>query len=477
MTETVTKAILDLPAAGNIGLRRRLFLGFGAQGLSFVANIIQQLLLVPIFLVHWGAGLYSEWLILVAAADFVRLLEFGFHYHLTNLMRMAWARGEVANFERAIKIGMGLYAILLLTATPVLLVAIFLPNWQLVIGETIMSREAGAWSLALLVLTTLIMLPRNLIIAVYAARGEFSRGEVLNSLFLFVQTGSVAAAVVLGAGPSLVALVYLLVAALFGIGIIVVDQMARYDALHFGIALPSRDEVRELFEKARHYFVPDLSEIVLARAPVLILGFFSPAVAVVIFSVSRTFTGVVRQIALQIARASAIEMSRQYAQQDITGRRRLYVNSGRLIGISVGLSSGAALAFAEPLIRFWTHGQVPFELWVVIVFLAAILLVAPAQAGVAGLQLISQPRPLALAAFMQVALSLVLCVVLTPLAGALGAAIAVGIAEVAAVGWYILIFASREVDVRPETFFFQAIGLGAGLFAVSFIGARLLLTL
>ena len=351
--DAMTKGLEHRAAADNLGLRHRLLLGFGAQGLTFVASTAQQLLLVPLFLGLWGAELYGSWLVLLAAADFLRLLEFGLHFHMANVMRMAWARGDLRQFHRMLRIGIGVYASLISSAALLLLVLIAQVDGSALLGVTAMSSSSVAWTLALLASATLLMLPRNLIVAIYAARGEFSRGEAFGAVFIVVQTAATAAALVIGATPPQIAFVHLATAVLVGLGAVLVDQARRYPDIELGLALPTRDEARDLVEKARHYSLPVLSEIVLIRSPIIILAMLAPvSSAVVVFSVSRTFTGFVRQISSQIAKASGIEMSRQYAQQDAQGRRRLYRNTGRLIGGVVGLLTGLSVAVAEPFIRF-----------------------------------------------------------------------------------------------------------------------------
>jgi O-antigen/teichoic acid export membrane protein len=465
----MTEGLEHRAAADSLGLRRRLLLGFGAQGLTFVAVTAQQLLLVPLFLGRWGAELYGNWLVLLAAADVLRLLEFGLHFHMANRIRMAWARGDRQQFDRMLCVGMGVYAGLLGTAALLLLVAIPRVDWSALLGVTAMSSSSVAWTLALLASATLLMLPRNLIVAIYAAHGEFSRGEALGALFILVQTAGTGAALVMGATPAEIAGVYVAATVLVGLGAVILDQAHRYPTIACRLALPTPAEARDLAEKARHYSLPVLSEIVLTRAPIIILALLAPvSAAVVVFSVSRTFTGVVRQIAAQIANASGIEMSRQYAQQDAAGRRRLYLRTGRLIGGVVGLLTGLSVAVAEPFIRFWCHGTVAFDPWVVGAFLLAIFLAAPAQAGMSGLQYISQPRPLARAALLQIVASLGLCVLLVPLAGAAGAAVAMGMSEAAVLGVYISIVASREVEVAASSFLVQAYGLGAAIAAITY---------
>ncbi|WP_457094137.1 lipopolysaccharide biosynthesis protein [Microvirga sp. P5_D2] len=457
-------------AHGDAGLRRRLILGVGAQGFTFAAVTAQQLCLVPLFLGQWSGGLYEDWLILLAAADVLRLIDLGLNYHTANILRMAWARADLRLFGRTLKVGIGLYAILLSIAACLLLAFISIADLPAMLGATYVAPQSSSLTLILLALTTLVMLPRNFIIAIYAARGDFARGEMVNALYILIQTVATGVALSISASPFHIAVIYLATALLVGMAAIVLDQSRRYPDIDFGVAVPSRGEALDLFDKARHYSVPTLSEIVLVRAPILLLAVLAPvASAVVIFTITRTLTSVIRQIAQQISRVSGIEMSRQYAQEDLEGRKNLYEGTGWMIGGLVGLFSGLSIAVSEPFVGFWTRGKVPFDSWVFGAFLVVVFLTAPAHASAAALQYSNRPRPLAHAAVVQVVASLVLCIVLVPVVGALGAAIALGVAEYATFGLYVPVLASRELKVSVFRFLARAYGIGILMGALSYL--------
>jgi O-antigen/teichoic acid export membrane protein len=452
------------------GLRRRLLLGFAAQGFTSFVVIGQQLVLIPIFLIFWGNGVYSDWLVLAAAADCLRLIEFGFHFHAGNLLRMAWARGELAQYKRALKVGLAVYSVILGASGLLLFPLATMVNWPTILGTTTLSHESATLSLVLLSISTLLMLPRNIIIAVYDARGDFGRGQLLNTLYVLVLTCATSVALMLDAAPPLIALIQLVTTILVGWVVLLMDQARRYQQLDLGVALPTRQELVDLLAKARHYSVSPLSEIVLTRAPILLLGMLaSNPLAIIVFAISRTFTGVVRQIAPQFARVAGIELSRQHAQEDVASRTRLYLRMGELIGGLVGLLSGFTIAISEDFISLWTRGQVPFDGAVVGIFVAAIFITAPGQISAAGLQYISIPRPLAVAALLQTAITMVLCIVLIPIADASGAAFASAAGEVVAFGLYIPIVAGQYLQVGAGPFLFRAYTIGLIMTLASYL--------
>jgi hypothetical protein len=111
-------ALGALAARDRRGLRRRLALGYGAQGLFLAVRVLEQIVLVPVFLAAWGTELYRDWLVLYASAGFLPLLDLGMTFYFRNALRAAWARGDRAGFERLLQVRLGLYAGLLLVVAP-----------------------------------------------------------------------------------------------------------------------------------------------------------------------------------------------------------------------------------------------------------------------------------------------------------------------------------------------------------------------
>ena len=77
-------------------LKRRLVAGFGANTFSRLSTTLTQILSVPVFLTHWGAHLYGEWILLNAIPVYFGLSDVGFGSVAGNEMTMLAAAGNLA---------------------------------------------------------------------------------------------------------------------------------------------------------------------------------------------------------------------------------------------------------------------------------------------------------------------------------------------------------------------------------------------
>jgi O-antigen/teichoic acid export membrane protein len=456
-------------------LEERLIAGFGAQGLSFVSQIGAQILLVPLFIGAWGTALYQDWLLLFATAGFLGLADVGMQNYFGNLMVVARARCDIDQLNHVVAIAVGAYAVVCGVVLVVATAAFLAVDWPRQLGIEMLRPDEANWTLGLLGLSFLCLAPRGIATHIYRARGDYGRAINQRTLFTASRAGGIAIGLAFGAAPPVVALIDLLVVLAIGWGVVLLDQNRRYPDVRFGLRLPSRSETSDLVDKARWYFVPQASRILVLHAPVLIIGALATAPgAVVAFTVARTLTGVAREIPLRLADVTGVEMSQHYALHKHVEMRRLYVYTGRLAGGVSGLLGGLLLALGGPLIAIWTRGEVPYDPWLIGFFVLPMLATAPSHSGVAALQYTNQPGPIALARAAYTVLGLLLCALLVPEFGSPGAAAGLGVAEVLALGAFLTFVAARRCAIDYAAFLRSSLGVTLLVLLISYGSAGLL---
>jgi O-antigen/teichoic acid export membrane protein len=459
----------------NAGLGRRLVFGFSAQACTMLVEIGLKFLMVPLYLYAWGVATYEDWLLLGAVANFSRLFDLGMEYHFGNAIRLSLARGDRGTFNRSLSIGITCYAVVALLLVLASLLAFLAPLHEVLNIATASPFEA-ALIFFLLMLQHAIVLPRPFIRSIYAAHGEFSRGENMYTILSLGMALTNAGMLTAGARPLTVAAVGVPAAALYCWAIMLIDQRRRYRDVRYAPGLPTAVELRAVIRNARYYMMPLWAEKALQQAPVLMLGVFvQEAGGVLVFTLARTLTGLARQGAAQLARSGGIEMARQVAQRDRAGAMALYRTLGRSIGGLTGLGCGLILIAAEPIMAAWTGSRVQADPLVVLAFVAGVLFAGPAQANLMLLQLTNVPRPLALSSLLQLVLVIGLGLPLIALFGALGSAVAVGLADALAIGVVINEAAARRFGLSASRYAAAAYGSELGGLLIGTVAASMLI--
>lgn len=449
------------------GVAQRVAYGAGAQGISFALSTLLQILMVPVFLSAWDHEVYADWLVLSAVVGLFSLADLGLQGYTTVAMRIAWARGDADGFHRALHVGLGAYAALMAVWTLVLLACALWVDLRGLLGLD--HLQAVPETFVLLGLPMIALLPRGLVGSVYSARGALGREVMLAFVFASGALLAQMLAVLAGAAPPAVAAVQCAAGLLLGWGVLLPDLRRRHPDIVLRAALPTGAELRALLAKAPYYAVASGTAVLIQQIPVVVLGRLSAPAAVVAFTTARTFTGLTRQAARQLSDGVGIEMARQHARGDLGSLLRLYAGTARLAGGMVGLLAGLSMVLGPSFFALWTGGSLAFDAALAAGFFAPALLMAPAYGAGSLLRSTDLPDRVAAAFVMQAAGCLLLCPLLVFWLDALGAVIALGIAEALALGLYTMRVAARLLGgglpglaLRTYGVALAALALGAG---------------
>jgi O-antigen/teichoic acid export membrane protein len=451
-----------------IGIRRRLFLGFGSQTIAILLRIAQQFLIVPILIRGWGIELYADWIIIFSATSFLSMLDFGLSAYFSNALLIMWTRQDLAACRRLISTAFFVYGSIVLTAAIVLAVTLEVVPWAAYFETHVMSPLMALDTASILAISTLMLLPFGLIDTFYRAHGDYSRGIVINITAEALRGFGICAVVISGGQPITAALAYLIITILYGAGMIF-DQWRHYGELQIGLAIPKTLELRQAITQSALYFSTTVTLPLYLNAPILLLGTLSEfSGAVVAYTVSRTFTGLMRQIVNQFCHPIGVEMARQVAIGNQAQLRRVFTAAGRMVAGSAGLLGGFTLVAAQPFLRIWTHDSVAFDPWLVSAFIATIILTAPAQVASTLYFYNNKPRILFIAQAGYGIGTLVFCLLLIKDFAAAGAAIGTGLAEFLSIGIILPYAASREVSVPLMFYFSRSYATALSAFVLSY---------
>jgi O-antigen/teichoic acid export membrane protein len=452
-------------APRNKGLGKRLAFGFGAQLLTLFVHTGEHFLMVPLYLYAWDVQVYEDWLLLGAAAGaLIRFLDFGLERYYSATLRMSYAAEQWDTFNRQLAAGLGLYLLIVCVSALAVTAFVLLPVRSL-FGLTAMSASEAAVVFWCMMASRFVLLPKAAIKPIYAAHGDFSRGENIITLTTALQAMLIAVLLLVGASPSELAVMSAFALLFTNWLPMIWDQRRRYPGVHRKPAVPTRAELRQALAKSRFFMLRDWGDIVILQLPMLLIGHFATAPGEVLtFRLTRILTGLARQLTVQLSRIGGIEMSRQLAQSDRAGLTKLYVEVGRSVGVITGLMCGITVAIAEPLISVWTGGKAPFEPLLLYAFIAGVMIGGPGQNAIMLLGMSNVPRPLGIGMVVQVGLLVTLMVILIPPFGALGAAVALGFADAIYSAWAS--YAAMRYFRLPE---YRYAGVSFGSEVVGFV--------
>lgn len=408
-------------------------------------RIVQQLLLVPLFLGAWGIDTYNDWLLINAGTALITTLDSGgIQPHFTGLMQEQFVRGDLAAYHRTARIACFTYLVTIVALAVVLAASGLIVDWLGVIGVGHMPRQTALWTFALVTLNIFAMLPMGAAQGPYRAHGEYDRGVAVGSIIVALQI--VVPGALLMFGRSSISIAWgLLACSTTGWAIVLGDQRLRYGKLPWGLAIPTAQELRTLTRNWVYFMVQPFASWLTLQGPLLVLGHLAGPTETVTFSTARTISGIARQITHQFAYPFGFEVSLLLIREDAVALGRFLKNAVSAVGIAGGLLAGIVIVASGPLSEIWLHGRIEINTQLITALSVAVVLSAPAQVFLIALNFSNRPRVVANGVFGYAVIGLLLSMILVRDLGATGVAIGLGVGETVAIAAYVPFQVTRQV--------------------------------
>jgi O-antigen/teichoic acid export membrane protein len=392
-------------------------------------RVVQQILLVPFYLKAWGVETYNDWLLIGAGVSLIGIFDTGTQPYFSGLLQETFVRGDLAAFSRAARTAAFNYLMIVLTVVLAFALSYFAVDWLTVLGIARMDGSQAYWTLGLLALNALLLLPFGVAGSLYRVHGEYDRGVRVNFVIFSLQV--VVPLGLLATGqPSPVLALGLVGCTVAGWGIVLVDHRLRYGPLPWGLAVPTAAELRTTMAKCLYFLAQPITTWLTVQGPLLLLGHMASPAATVSFATARTLVGVSRQLTVQLALPFSFEISVLLNREEMPAIRRVLRSAVSIIALIGGMLSGATIATGPAVARLWLKGRIDIPPVLILALAGPVVIAASAQLYQLILGLANRPRPIAWGVSIQALVGLSVGALLAPAYGAVGVAIGLAIGEI-----------------------------------------------
>jgi O-antigen/teichoic acid export membrane protein len=408
--------------------KRRLLLGFLVNWVGKLASTIIQLVQVPVFLHFWNTPLFGEWLILNSVPAYLSFSSIGFGNVAGNEMTMMAARNDRDDALRVFQSCWWLIVLLCATAVVVLSGALyFLPAARL-LRLTQISEYDTKWIIFYLGLTVLFSQLEQLLQSAYRCIGRYPYGTALKTALSFTAFAAMIAAVALGHGPRVTALVY---AAINIAGTFLLCLFVRHDIpwIKFGWKYASFAEIRRLAPLAIAFMGFPAGNALNLAGTLQAVQFALGPVAVVVFGTARTVSRVALQMVQMVNSTFEPEMSIAYGARNYDLTRTLLRRACQLALFVAVIVVLAMMTFGPWFLTHWTGGHVPPSRTLLSILLIVVIFYALWSTSATLMTSTNQHQRLASYYVLGTSLTCVACYFLARAFGLYGAAASLLISE------------------------------------------------
>ena len=444
----------------------------GVQILALAVSFLDRFVVVALLLHHWGAPLYSDWVVLLSAAGLLQLGELGLNIYYGNVWQRAAALGDHDGFARMLRVALGFAAMqaLLLGGAG----WVFLAAADLTSLSTLLSADEARLIFLLLAAFSTLAVVRGSLSQLYRGHGQYARGMILTllgTLALLVATALVALA---GGGPIALAAAYLLCQIVFGIGLTVWDLQRCFPDLRFVPAWPRACEWHDAWRNTRWLALEQCAPVIWLQVPVLLLGTAGiGGAALVGFVLLRTLVGFARQLSTMLSIALGVELAGRMHTASKAATQPIE-EAGRLLSVMAGVLGAAVWVFSEPLLALWTGDHAAFDPTVVVWLVLGSWVSAPAAPIAKLLAFTNRAKPNAAGWTAQLTIGLGLAGLLVQPFGAAGVAAGLAIGEVLGMGIVLPLLAKQALALPTRYWLNCGAAVGAGALWCLIVGAAVI---
>jgi len=417
---------------------RRMSSNVAAQIFAVAASLIDRIVLVGFLIRGWGADIFSDYSVIQSASTLLLIAEFGIQIYFQNLQQAAFVARDAPAFRRACAIHLGVILAIVASLTLILSALTLIGATDGFLHLNRIDARTGRWVLWLMGVGNLLTIVRSTTTSIYSATGHFAFTVVMTAAALIVTTLASIAAVWLGAGPTTLAALYLVIS---GAGSLIYfrwDIARRFPDWISGPAAPTMAEVRAALVHLKWFSLQIVGPTVWLQAPVLVFDAWSVSGRdIASFLLIRTMVNQIRQ-AFQFATIGAgIEIAPLAHSGDFRGAWQLSARIGMMTTVLCGVMVAAVLTFGQDVTRYWVGDPTLFSTDIAIALLAPLLAVVFLQQPVALLQYANLSLAPGLQRLLQIALGPLLCILGMKIYGVTGLVIGLAVSEVLA-NWALL---------------------------------------
>ena len=348
---------------------KRLFRGIGANFLGQLINISSRIVLVPLFLLAWGADIYGEWLLLSSMVAYLSLTEMGAQLYIVNRMTQAYAHRDHDQFCKILHTGLALFLIIPIAVFIIFVTVIVFFNPASFLHITQTGHGTVILVMAILAFQIVLALPQSVLLRVYFAVEMLPRGVMLLNFMQLISLIFLAGGLWRRWGMVPIAILQLIPYGLTA-GIALFDLNRKFPQFKI-LSLGEADFSFGLsfIKPSFHFFLIQLGQVFSLQGTVLVVGMLMGPIQVVLFSTMRTLVNLIRSFLDQLSHAAWPELTRLDAQEDMDKFLALF----RVILRSTLMASIFSITifhfYGGYIYHFWLRKTVPFEQPVMDLFL------------------------------------------------------------------------------------------------------------
>ena len=334
---------------------------------GIIVNLLNQIVLVPLFLIMWPIELYGDWIILSSFSVFFSMTDLGFNSASMNYFSIKYAEGK---YTACSKVILNNYVSISVISVCVLLLTVaFLCVFDIVSIFDLHLLDKSEASLIFILLTCYVLegMFSTIPNAIYMAKSKMHKAYFLDNLTRVIE-------VIIIIGSLLLRLSLIWMVTIYCLPKIILFIYKLYDTnklyhlrdFHFVI---DKVLLKELFVPSLTFMTFPLGNALMIQGFNIIINTFFGASSLILFSTTRTLINFIKTLINSINASVWPEFALAYGRKDFSRMIFLHRNSVFISNMLCLTISIFIIVFGKYIFQLWLQGKVDFNFSLLLVLI------------------------------------------------------------------------------------------------------------
>lgn len=342
------------------------FIGNSPIRKNFLANIfgvgvqlLNQIVLVPFYILYWGNELYSDWIVISALTAIFSMSDVGLNNVIQNRFAVKYTEGDKIECESLISNNFVLIIFTLLLT--LIATSIFLYCFDItdVMNLHLLSRESANWVFILLIIKVFVGMLSGVQDSVYRSTHNANIAIFMTQIGLLATALLTLLCIILNV--PIVILCVLITIPQFLLVFIKYFHSQKFFSYHFSFSSIDLALLKKILLPSLTFMAFPIGNAIVLQGFTLVINNYFKADAVVLYNTTRTLCNFIKTFIGTLQNAVWPEYSIAYGKNDYSLMRHLHRKILK-ITVLISMLMGTALLLFGPLIyKIWTHNAVEFS--------------------------------------------------------------------------------------------------------------------
>lgn len=333
-------------------------------------NLLNQIVLVPFFLLSWGTSLYADWIVISAFTVFFSMSDIGLNNVIQNRFSMKYAENDLSECNKLLSVNISIVSIIF--ALSLICCLLYTYSFDIVnqMGLHVLNRGQASFVFVMLIVNVFSGMYSGIESAIFKATRHTDKAVYFDQFARLIYVGIIF--VCLLAKIHITIMVVLI--CIPNIVLIYLKHRTgrKYFRYNFKFSDVDFNLVKQLIIPSVGFLSFPLGNAIILQGYTLLVNKFFGVESVVLFNTTRTMCNFAKTLLSTVQHSVWPEYSIAYGKKDFARMRLLHRKTLKTAIIGMVAIAISLLILGPYIYTIWTHGQIEFDYKLIIAFLAVL---------------------------------------------------------------------------------------------------------